>query len=87
VDAYGVAQRRQESSHEKLHSLGLIHPARARKKLLEAIGVLFDGPRAAAFSELKEGRRLEGWSEPQVEEVLEPDPRRRSLILLQLDEP
>ena len=72
--------------HEELHMLGLVHSASVGKKFLEAVGVFLDGSRAAAFGELEEGCRPKGWTEPQVEEVLELAPWRCALILLQLDE-
>jgi len=87
VDADSVTQRRQEPPREELHTLGLVHSASTGKKFLEVVGVFLDGARAAAFGELEEWCRPEGWTEPQVEEVLEPVPWRRALILLQLDEP
>jgi hypothetical protein len=58
-----------------------------REESLEAVRVLFHGPRAPALGELKQRRRAEGRPKPQVEEVLEVASAWCSFVLLQLDVP
>jgi hypothetical protein len=82
-----VAERRQKSAGEELYMLSLIKTTRARQEGLKAIGVLLRGPCTPALSELEQRIRAEGRPKPQVQELLELPPRRRALVLLELDVP
>ena len=85
MNADSVAQRRQKSSCEELDALKLVQATGARKQGLEAIGVLLHCPCTSALGEFEQRRRAQGWSEPQIEEVLEPAPRRCAFIFLELN--
>jgi hypothetical protein len=60
MDANCVAQRRQKPARVELNALGLLQAPRARKKGLEAIGVLLHGARAAVLRELEHRGGTEG---------------------------
>jgi hypothetical protein len=51
-----MTERGQQAAGVELHPLVFLESARARKERLEPVGVLLDGPRAAALGELEQRR-------------------------------
>ena len=81
------AERWKEPAREQLHPLRLFQGTGAGKKRLEAILILRDSARATAIRQFEEGSSAERGAVAQVEQFLEPAPRWRTLVRLDLDVP
>jgi hypothetical protein len=81
------AERRQESSREKLHPLGLLDASGAGQQHLEPILVVLHRPRATTGRQLEEGCRAERGAVAQIEKFLEMWPGPCAFVLLDLHVP
>jgi hypothetical protein len=83
-DPHVEAERWSKTAREQLHPLLLVERSGASQERLKTVLVLRDGGGAATIRELGEWSGTQGWIVAQVEQLLEPAPRRGPFVRLDL---